>query len=316
MTSCPGMRTLGETVLATVGIMRFSALGDLASPLPLLRAMKTRPVIVTSPLGQALLADEFDDFVLLPTKRLRDVLRLIVQLRRRRLDLLVDFHNNDRSRFIRAFAGTRVIYLERNRDQHVSSFERSRQLLASAGLLGEIDLQFQPKPRNYIVLNTGSSPRWRSKRLPEAKWREIAAVLRARFNLPFVLTGSQDEMAYVAQIASAIGPAENRAGQTSLPELKRLLANAFLVVTTDSAALHIAATMKTPVVGIFGATNWVRSAPYGPWSTVVFDHAFYPDGTPPLRNRQECLNYYDQVDIREGLDRLAPLLAPTDGGGA
>jgi len=297
--------------------MRFTALGDVALALPLLRAMKTRPVIVTSPLGQALLADEFDDFVLLRSKRLRDVLHLIVQLRRRRLDLLVDFQNNDRTRAIRAFTGTRILYIKQHQDCQFPNFERSRRLLAAAGLLSDLDLQFQPKPRNYIVLNTGSSPRWHSKRLPDAKWREIADVLRARFNLPFVLTGSQEEAEYVARIAAVIGPpAENRAGTTSLTELKRLLAEAFLVVTTDSAAMHIAAAMKTPTIGIFGATNWIRAAPFGPWSTTVFDRTFYPDAEPPSCSREKCLRYYDHVDIREGLDRLTPFLGPTAGGAA
>ena len=295
--------------------MRLSALGDVALALPLLRALKTPPVIVTSPLGQALLADEFADFVILPSKRLRDVLRLILHLRRRRLDLLVDFQNNDRTRVIRVFTGSRILYIRPNQDRDLPNFERCRRSLASAGLLNELDLKFQPKPRNYIVLNTGSSPRWRSKRLPDAKWREIADVLRARFGLPFVLTGSTEEVDYVAQIASVVGtPTENRAGKTSLQELKRLLAEAFLVVTTDSAALHIAAAMKTPTIGIFGATNWIRAAPFGPWATVVFDRVFYPDGHPPLMNSQECLNYYDHVDIREGLDRLTPFLGPVGEG--
>jgi ADP-heptose:LPS heptosyltransferase len=289
--------------------MRFSALGDVALLLPLLRAMKTRPTIVTSPLGRALLADEFDDFLLLPSKRLPDVLRLIAQLRRRRLDLLVDLRYNHRTRAICFLSGTRACHVEHDPTVVLPGFVRIRNLLASAGLLNNLDLQFQPKPRNYIVLNAGSSPRWQSKRLPDGKWREIADVLRARFGLPLVLTGSSDETDYIARVADAIGPpAENRAGRTSLPELKRLLADAWLVVSTDSAAMHIAAAMKTPTIGIFGATNWLRSAPFGPWSTAIFDRTFYPDAQPHPRNRQERLNYYDHVDIREGLDRLAPFL--------
>ena len=297
--------------MAGVGIMRFSALGDVAITLPLLRAMKSPPVIITSPMGRALLADEFDDFILLPSKRVPDVLRLISQLRRRKLDLLVDFQNNDRSRVIRLLAGTRYCYIGKTENIHLSAYERCHRCLDATGYLNPIDLQFRPKPRNYIVLNTGSSPRWHSKRLPHTKWLEIASVLRERFNLPLILTGSQEETEYVAQIATLVGqPAENRAGQTSLLELKQLLAEAFLVVTTDSAALHIAAAVKTPTIGIFGATNWTRAAPFGPWSTAIFDRTFYPNAQPPDCSSQKCQNYYDHVDIREGLDQLAPFLAP------
>lgn len=225
---------------------------------------------------------------------------------------MVDLHHNRRTRAICAFAGIHAIHLARDPASALSTFERLRHQLASAGLLNELDLQFQPKPRNYIVLNAGSSPRWQSKRLPNEKWREIAGVLRARFGLPLVLTGSADEADYIAHVADAIGPpVENRAGRTSLPELKRLLADAWLVISTDSAAMHLAAAMKTPTIGIFGATNWRRAAPFGPWFTAVFDHTFYPDAQPHPCNRQECLNYYDHVDIREGLARLAPFLPET-----
>lgn len=304
--------------MAGAGIMRFSALGDVALMLPLLRAMKTPPTVVTSPTGRQLLADEFDDLLILPSKRLPDILRLIVQLRRRRLNMLVDLHHNYRTRAICALSGTPACHIVSDPTCALPVFERIRNRLTSAGYdLNALDRQFLPKPRNYIVLNAGSSARWRSKRLPDAKWREIAKELRTRFNLPFILTGAPEERSYIEGIATLIGsPVENRAGQTTLPELKQLLADAFLVVSTDSAAMHIAAVMKTPTLGIFGATNWIRSAPYGPWSTTVFDRTFYPDGQPPTYSREECLNYYDHVDIREGLDRLAAFLPVSEGRGS
>lgn len=52
-------------------------------------------------------------------------------------------------------------------------------------------LPFQPKEKNYIVLNCGSSLKWISKRLPIHKWQEIANVLYETFQLPFILTGKK-----------------------------------------------------------------------------------------------------------------------------
>ena len=292
------------------GVLRFSALGDLALALPFIRAMKVKPVILTMPLGRALLSDEFDVFVVQESKSVPAWFRFIRALRRERLDVLIDLQSNDRSRLITRFAGAGRVY-DRQFKAHVfSAVETWQKIIEPSGLMGPLDVTFVSKPRDYIVLNMGSSPAWLSKRLPDAKWREISALLQDRFGLPFVLTGSADEREYVAGVAGQLaGRAENRAGQTSILELKRLLAGAYLTVSTDSAAMQISAAMKTPTVGLFGATNWVRSAPFGPWSRAVYDKTYYGDGVPPAVNTRECLPFYDHIDITEALGSLAPYLS-------
>jgi len=290
-----------------IGLLRFSALGDLALAIPFLRALKIKPTVVTMPPGQALLSDEFDSFVTLKNKSLASHARFAWDLRRERLDVLIDLQSNDRSRFLTRFAGAGRLY-ERTFAPHVySAVEAWQKIIEPSGLLGPLDRSFVPKPRDYVVLNMGSSPAWLSKRLPDAKWREIGALLNERFGLPLVLTGSPDEREYVAAVARGLpGRVENRAGQTSIPQLKRLLAEAYLTVSTDSAAMHISAAMKTPTIGLFGATNWERSAPFGPWSRAVYDRVFFPDGVPPAENLRECRAYYDHLDIAEALQSLAP----------
>jgi ADP-heptose:LPS heptosyltransferase len=293
-----------------IGVLRFSALGDLALALPFIRALKCKPVIVTMPLGQALLSDEFDEFVVLTDKSAAAWFSFVRALRRERLDTLIDLQSNDRSRLITRFAGAGRVYDRQFRAHVYSAVEAWQRIIEPSGLMGPLDLTFAPKPRDYIVLNMGSSPAWRSKRLPADKWRGISATLHERFGLPFVLTGSEDERDYVAGLAGQLqGRAENRAGQTSIPELTRLLAGAYLTVSTDSAAMQISAAMKTPTIGLFGATNWERSAPFGPWSRTVYDTTFYPDGVPPAVNTRECRPCYDHLDIVAALQSLAPYLA-------
>lgn len=292
-----------------LGVLRFSALGDLALAMPFLRALTVKPAILTMPPGKALLGDEFDDFVVMNDKSVLSQTRFLLSLRKEHFDTIVDLQSNDRSRVMTRLSGAGRIF-ERNFPPRVhSATEAWRRILEPSGLLGPLDLTFRPKPRNYIVLNTGSSPAWLSKRLPDAKWTEISALLHERFGLPFVLTGSPDERDYVSHVAGLLaGRAENRAGQTSIQQLKHLLAGAFLTVSTDSAAMQISAAMKTPTIGLFGATNWVRSAPFGPWSRTVFDRTVYPDGRPPAENCRECRPFYDRIDISAALDELKPYL--------
>jgi ADP-heptose:LPS heptosyltransferase len=104
-----------------------------------------------------------------------------------------------------------------------------------------------------------------------------------------VLTGSEEERTYVARIAKMlVGKAENRAGQTSVLQLKRILDGAFLTVSTDSAAMQISAAIKRPRSASSAQPTGVRSAPFGPWSRTVYDRTFYPDGQPPAENTRAC----------------------------
>jgi lipopolysaccharide heptosyltransferase II len=55
----------------------------------------------------------------------------------------------------------------------------------------------------------------------------------------------------------------NLVGQTTVRELAVILRRVQLLLSNDSAPLHIAAAMGTPVIGLFGPTSVVRARPFG-----------------------------------------------------
>ncbi len=70
---------------------------------------------------------------------------------------------------------------------------------------------------------------------------------------------------WATPLARAGIPWVNMAGNTTLPELAALLGEASLLLSLDSATLHMAAAMQTPaIVGIYGATSAQQWAPYWP----------------------------------------------------
>lgn len=288
-------------------VMKFSALGDIARTLPFLRELGPETCIITSPLGKAFLEDEFSDFIVLPQKSLISQYRLIQEIRKRKLEHLIDLQGNDRCRFL-----TKIVEHSSRTQIHngydIKSKHRSFSELASSIWNSAQQKQaFEPKPRDYIVLNTGSSTKWVAKRPPARKWQEFASTLTETYGLPFKLTGSADELDFVNSIAEKLpGKVEVLAGQTSLAELKPVLKNAFCVVSTDSAAMHIAAAEKTPVIGIFGSTSTAYLPNY-PWCHALHDPIYYPDGKLPL-----CIGeigpYYDHIDINVGINALADYL--------
>ena len=98
-----------------VGVLRFSALGDLALAMPFIRALTVKPVVLTMAPGQALYQDEFETFVILNDKRLRSLGRFVRAARHQRLDLLIDLQSNDRSRLLTRLSGARRIAERRGR---------------------------------------------------------------------------------------------------------------------------------------------------------------------------------------------------------
>jgi heptosyltransferase-3 len=107
--------------------------------------------------------------------------------------------------------------------------------------------------------------RWLFKCWPPQKVAALADALAA-YGMPVVLTAAPvaAELALVAEtLAAARVPHVDLSGQFSLKELAALTARAKLFVGVDSAPMHIAAAMGTPVVALFGPSGELE---WGPWN--------------------------------------------------
>jgi heptosyltransferase-3 len=117
-------------------------------------------------------------------------------------------------------------------------------------------------PKGFVHLHPAS--RWQFKCWPERQVAELARRL-ADLGHAMVLTAAPtpDELAMVSRIVSlAETPLVDLSGQLSLKELAALSARARLFVGVDSAPMHIAAAMQTPVVALFGPSG---DNEWGPW---------------------------------------------------
>ena len=125
-------------------------------------------------------------------------------------------------------------------------------LLAQAGLQPKGFVQFHP------------TSRWLFKTWTEPRNAELIRRL-AHDGQRVVVTGAPDprEKAIVARIlAEAAVPVTDLSGQLTLREMGALAARARLFFGVDSAPMHIAAAMGTPVVVLFGPSG---EKEWGPW---------------------------------------------------
>lgn len=117
---------------------------------------------------------------------------------------------------------------------------------------------------NLVVLNFNSEAV--SRRMPVQKGRQLINALTNAFKtVKFVLVGSPKEKEYIDELLEGIANAdrlENNAGKTSLGGLCSLMASAKAVLTTDSGPAHLANSLGTPTIVLFGAGNEHNTAPY------------------------------------------------------
>jgi heptosyltransferase-2 len=107
--------------------------------------------------------------------------------------------------------------------------------------------------KTLIALAPGSV--WNTKRWPGEHFIALGRLL-IREGISLVLIGGREDAGLCADIAETLGRenALNTAGQTTLLQSAELLRQCVLLVSNDSAPMHLAVGVRTPVVAIFGAT--------------------------------------------------------------
>jgi ADP-heptose:LPS heptosyltransferase len=129
------------------------------------------------------------------------------------------------------------------------------------------DLQTQPTPSgsDYVVINPGFSgiqkPGYRSHRgWPQAHWQRLIELLNGSAGLSVHINGTSDEQQYFDSLLQY--PAVESLFGSSLPALASALLSARGLITVDTGTMHLATALRTPVVALFGPSNWELTGPY------------------------------------------------------
>ena len=228
--------------------------------------------------------------ILLVRRNLRD-LALFLGLARERFDYCIDFTRNDRSALLAFLSGARkrIVYRRRDRFQErrarvYSDFVKVRKLamhtidynLALIGPLSvrnvsrALHLELPQEVREkanalrrdskinepYVIFHPGSA---RAEKFWEPqRWADVIEHVRSGSQISLVLTGgaSRAEQKHLREVKVRLGqPVIDLSGKTDLLTLAALIEQARLLVTVDSAPMHLAAATQTSQVILFGPTN-------------------------------------------------------------
>ncbi|MFH1398402.1 MAG: lipopolysaccharide heptosyltransferase II [Candidatus Omnitrophota bacterium] len=118
--------------------------------------------------------------------------------------------------------------------------------------------------RSDKIIAVSPGARSHIKRWSKEKFLELTQFLVKDLGAKVVLVGDKDDVLIAEYIIrDSKYPLINLCGKTNLRQLGYLLKKTALLITNDSANLHLAGYLEVPAVAIFGPTNELN---YGPWS--------------------------------------------------
>lgn len=124
-----------------------------------------------------------------------------------------------------------------------------------------------------VVVHPGSGDNFQGRRWPAASFAALADRLVEEEDALVVVTGTPGEAPLTARIAAGMRRADrvlDAAGRLSVAGLVALLSRATLLVTNDTAPVHLGSSLAVPVFAFFGPNTPRLYGPLSPGS-----HAFY-----------------------------------------
>jgi lipopolysaccharide heptosyltransferase I len=302
-------------------ILRLSAVGDVIRTLPAVKALKkynpssSITWVVEEP-SQSLLESqpEIDGVILFPRKRwtegmksirrmwrtIGEVWGFILDLRRRRFDVVLDFHGVLKSGLLSFFSGSpkRIGFNRKSSregnflfsnvkvrppEERMSRFQKNFALLRGMGLevksfapklhiRGEdreyVESFFNnlstPLKRPFIAIHPGTSSKTFYKRWMPDQYAQLADRLIRELKATVIFTWGPEEVKWVEGIRREMKESSILGPRTeSLTQLAEVFRRCDLYIGGDTGPMHIASLMGTPVVVIYGPTDPIMNEPFG-----------------------------------------------------
>lgn len=263
-------------------VIRFSALGDVVMTVPVIHSVATcypqHHFIVLSRTGMASYFEnlpsnvQFKGVDLNQYKGIWGLGRLYQELKSLNIDAVADLHDVLRSQYLRfrfLLAGQKVCHIHKGRAekraltsgdpnkhrQLRTSFERYADVFAELGL---------PVSVSYIPSKI-SNPGWigiapfaahAGKVYPHEKMKEVIRRISQHADTRIFLFGGGAREVEMLESWAQIAPnVESVAGKLDRKEELKLISELKVMLSMDSANMHLASLMGTEVVSVWGATH-------------------------------------------------------------
>jgi heptosyltransferase-3 len=309
------LRAIGDVLLSTIVLNNLREYFP-ASRIDFLTERASREVVDGHP--------ALNSFILFDP-RCESGLQLILKVRRRKYDLVIDLFGNPRSALVTLLSGAphRVGYrlgwrrycyntVVEPRGGSVHNAEFNLDALRAIGVpitnrsvVFPVDAESERFAETFfrtegidtspvVALNPGGG--WYTKRWRVPQYGRLADLLARQFQVVPLIMWGPAEQADAERIREITSCGARVAPQTNLKQLAAILKRCAAIVTNDSGPMHIAASLGVPVVAIFGPTNPMLQGPLGSQHEIVrkedldclgCNYTDCPIGNPCMENLDE-----------------------------
>ena len=164
--------------------------------------------------------------------------------------------------------------------------------------------------KKLIGLAVGSSSQWLTKRWPIENYKILVQKLTEQYDCRVVLVGSPTDAEDAREfMKEASDRCLNFVGKTNHQDLVSLVKRMDLLITGDTAPLHVAAAVKTKVIALFGPTDPRRHMPPGNGVVVLSRHLPCQPCYQGTCHQDEKLACLKRISVDEVLETAGKQLA-------
>ena len=267
------LSNIGDVIL-TLPVMDYLRENSPNAKITVLTSERAKDIFLNSP---------FINKVIVYDKRmgLRNNLRLFNQLNKEHFDTVVDLRNSLFGAFLSAKYKTSLFTampksIRHMKDKHLYRLLDPKHKFQSKNKVKS--LYISPQDEGYIknilrendigendtIIAVAAGARSHIKKWPQEKFAQLLDKLQEEFQSKIILLGDNDDLAsnrYISEHSKA--RLVDLTAKTSITQLACLLKKVKLLITNDSAILHLASYLNVPIAAVFGPTNEIK---YGPWS--------------------------------------------------
>ncbi len=147
--------------------------------------------------------------------------------------------------------------------------------------------------------------KWPPKRWPPEHWKKLIDSLVRELSFDVLILGSKEDGSLINNIFEGSLHNTNTKCQLILSDeldiSSAIIEAAALCISNDSAAMHIAAALKTKSIALFGPVAPIRSAPTREEGcTVLYENMFC----------SPCTLYYSRTRCRRGINFCMYAISP------
>lgn len=327
------LSSLGDIILSTAAIRAIKEKFPVGYKISFLVSEESRDLLLGCPYIDELIVCDLKN----KDKGFNGLLKLGKELRKRNFDMVIDLQNNRNSHLLSwltlalnryGYDNRKLGFLLNHRIKDdklpLAPVVHQFKILDMLGIgLKDSSLELWPGVEDYayideflksqwvsdsekiVGINISASQRWLTKIWPAQYLLKLCDDLFRR-GIRVVFTGTEKDLPQATALINAVKSAKpiNACGKTSVNQLACLIKKCAVYISGDSAPLHIAAAMNTPLIALFGPTDPNRHMPPAKKYVVIKKDLNCSPCYKPKCKTKKCMEFIRPEEVLAAIDKL------------